>query len=451
MSYKNIRKSIVATIISQLRGKGEIMGSIINISAEYIKKFALSNGTDFVGIASIDRFDGSPEGHHPKDLLKTVRSVIVCGIIVPTGALFAPSTLYHKVIEATHLELDQIAMKVSWEIEKNGGLAVPIPSHAPYYFWDEENQYAMGDLSIRHAAEAAGLGKISKSAIFISKDYGILTRMACVLTDIEIEPDPIADWNPCPEECKLCVSACPVNALQTEKQCTQSICRKNLFSFTLGGVKVEDCRECIKACPWVLKRKGNKVNQECVRTFNIGSIENQSNTPKKVIISTLGPAGTCSEQASLFYINKNNYAGEVVLYSSFEEAVLALKESKSDYVIIPSAYQNIASIIFQEKCHIEIHDVFKLATPSLVIAGKGKDKEVKKIATHASPSSLAKEYYPNAELIISKSNSNSAEMLIANEVDACITTMNCAIKYSLDIIHDFGAIAMGWNVLKRKS
>ena len=176
----------------------------------------------------------------------------------------------------------------------------------------------------------------------------------------------------------------------------------------------------------------------------------QKETLKKIVISTLGPAGTCSEYASQYYIDKNNYDGRIELYPTFEESVAALKYGKSDCVIIPSAYAKLAEIIFQELIFIEIADVFKLATPNLVIANKGDVKEIKKVATHSSPSSLAKNYFPNAQLVLAKSNSEAAKMLLASEVDACITTIMCAEKHSLNVIRDFGGIAMGWNVFKRK-
>lgn len=187
-----------------------------------------------------------------------------------------------------------------------------------------------------------------------------------------------------------------------------------------------------------------------LKKINGISIAKREENPKKMVISTLGPEGTCSEYASQFYINENSHDGRINLYSTFEEAVSALKYGKSDCVIIPSAYTKLADIIFQEQNVIEIADVFKLATPNLVIANRGDVKDIKRIATHSSPSSLAKKYFPEAELVLAKSNSEAANMLSANQVDACITTIMCAEKHAFNIIHNFGGIAMGWNVLKRK-
>lgn len=426
------------------------MNFTCNLSAEFIKRFSIESGVDFVGVASPDRFKGAPEGHQPQDLLKSVRSIIVCGKAVPIGSIFVPGTLNHKVIEMIQLQLDQIALKITQEIEKNGGVAIPIPTHAPYYYWDEERQYGQGDLSLKHAAEAAGLGKIGKSSVFISKDYGILTRLVCILTDVILEPDQFIDWEPCNEDCHLCVDSCPVNAIKADKVCEQALCRRNIFKKTLKGIQFEDCRECLRACPWLFKRPNMAGISQYYRSFNVVNPVQQNNSRENVVISTLGPAGTCSEYAAEFFMNKNKFIGKVSLYPTFEEAVEALKGSNANYTIIPSAYQNLAEIIFQGLDFIEITEVFKLETPNLVIAGTSGKKEIKKVATHSSPSTLAKRYFPDVQLVLAKSNSNAAEMLLADEVDACVTTVSCAKEYCLDIKQDFGSVVMGWNVLKRK-
>ncbi|OPZ91810.1 MAG: Epoxyqueuosine reductase [Firmicutes bacterium ADurb.Bin419] len=203
--------------------------SNIELSAEFIKKFTMENGVDFVGIASSDRFENAPIGHRPVDLLHSTKSIIVCGKEVASGALYSPGTLYHKTVEMVNMQLDKAALKVTHEIEKNGGIAVAISTDAPYYYWDEEKQYGRADLSIKHAAQAAGLGKIGKSGMFISKDYGVYTRMVCVLTDVELEADTLTDWEPCPQNCTLCIDACPTKAIKPECDFEQSLCRQNMF------------------------------------------------------------------------------------------------------------------------------------------------------------------------------------------------------------------------------
>ena len=55
--------------------------------SQEIKAFALSCGVDKVGIASIDRFNESPEGLHPTDFLPGCKSVIAFCVRLPDGAI----------------------------------------------------------------------------------------------------------------------------------------------------------------------------------------------------------------------------------------------------------------------------------------------------------------------------------------------------------------------------
>jgi hypothetical protein len=41
-----------------------------------VKDFAIQKGAHLVGVASVDRFEGAPKGHHPTDLLPGAKSVI---------------------------------------------------------------------------------------------------------------------------------------------------------------------------------------------------------------------------------------------------------------------------------------------------------------------------------------------------------------------------------------
>jgi epoxyqueuosine reductase QueG len=42
-----------------------------------VKDLAHAQGTHLVGIVSVDRFEGAPKGHHPTDLLRGAKSVVV--------------------------------------------------------------------------------------------------------------------------------------------------------------------------------------------------------------------------------------------------------------------------------------------------------------------------------------------------------------------------------------
>jgi hypothetical protein len=64
-------------------------------------------------------------------------------------------------------------------------------------------------LAIRIAGVAAGLGEIGWSKVFLTRRFGPRVRLAAILTDLELEPDPLVEPN---SICKLdmaCVEGCP--------------------------------------------------------------------------------------------------------------------------------------------------------------------------------------------------------------------------------------------------
>jgi prephenate dehydratase len=165
----------------------------------------------------------------------------------------------------------------------------------------------------------------------------------------------------------------------------------------------------------------------------------------KQIISTLGPTGTCSEYASNYYTKLKGIDAEVKLLDSFEHAIEELKCGHANLTIIPSAYAKLAEIIFRNHDKIRLIDVFQLDTPILMLA-KIDSPLIRRIAVHASPVYMVKQFYPEAEFHQALSNADAAQLLLKGIVDACVTTNICVNKYNLKVVQDFGEISMGWNV-----
>jgi epoxyqueuosine reductase len=220
-----------------------------------LKQFALKNGADLVGVASVERFDGAPVGHHPADILPGARAVVVCARRLPGGTLDGPATAYHRALEVVHGQLDVLAYQLALFLEAEGGRAVPVPADEPYRHWEAERSYGRGDLSHRHAAQAAGLGRLGKNSLLITPQYGNRVHLVSVVTDVELAPDPLLDWEPCPKGCTLCVKACPAGALQGDRRVEQAMCRPVVMERLPRGTIIESCRACRRACPAGVKRR----------------------------------------------------------------------------------------------------------------------------------------------------------------------------------------------------
>jgi epoxyqueuosine reductase QueG len=214
-----------------------------------MKTRAIDLGADLVGVASIDRFERAYEGHRPGDILKDATSVVVCAKQIPSGALQGPSTSHQSVMDAVHRLLDEIAFKLSLYIETHcGGLAVPVPADEPYRHWESGRLHGRGDLSHKHAAVAAGLGRLGKNTILITPSLGNRVQLVSIVTTQVLDPDPLLEGDPCVEDCRLCMDSCPTFAIK-DGGVDQSLCRPHTMRKLAKGHVVEDCRVCRRVCP----------------------------------------------------------------------------------------------------------------------------------------------------------------------------------------------------------
>ncbi|HPT72905.1 MAG TPA: epoxyqueuosine reductase [Candidatus Cloacimonadota bacterium] len=216
---------------------------------EEIKSIVIRLGADKCGIASIDRFSSAPEGFHPTDVYSKCKSVIVFLKRMPPEVIIAENPIpYSHTAYLLYSALDQIGLKLCSELGNHGINVLPVPTDVPYLHWDTEKKHGMGIISIRHAAFNAGLGILGRNTLLINREYGNMVYIGAVLLDTEVEPDPIVNDLACPPNCRLCIEACPVQALDgvtvIQKQCRE-------FSSMLHprGWEIYTCNACRKVCP----------------------------------------------------------------------------------------------------------------------------------------------------------------------------------------------------------
>ncbi|MBI2955473.1 MAG: hypothetical protein HYY30_14255 [Chloroflexi bacterium] len=198
-----------------------------SITSQDIKEFLIENkDIDFVGIAPVERFLGAPPTKHPNDLLSEGRRVISIGTRQLNGVIRANDLAWagnrHAIFSYMlygyanmNWMLAQAAFSISRLLEKNGFIAMPIPTSPPN---DSENNVGM--MSNRHAAVAAGLGDIGWNSLLITPQTAGRLRLVSVITDAELEPDPLYEGERIcdAEKCGyLCAKACPVGAISTTK------------------------------------------------------------------------------------------------------------------------------------------------------------------------------------------------------------------------------------------
>jgi epoxyqueuosine reductase QueG len=161
------------------------------MNREEIRKMGLSFGADVVGFAAIEDYK-SKRAPDPKTILPGIRSMVVMGFRELDGGLASDIGRI-----SMHSRIGQMDLTRSCTFHTAKALedrfkirAAPImPSYplnmaAPY-------MGLVADISLRHAAVAAGLGNFGRHNLVISPRFGTRIIFTAVLTDMELASDPV--------------------------------------------------------------------------------------------------------------------------------------------------------------------------------------------------------------------------------------------------------------------
>lgn len=215
------------------------------LTAAMVKEYALNTGLDLIGIANIERFEGAPERMHPAEIFPECRSVIITGRRIPRGT-------YRGIEEGTHWSnytfyaynrlntwfRPKGTYETACYIEDFGWEAVPCYPGVPEAQAQREplRPGAVApdvQMAIRIAGCAAGVGEMGWSKVFLTRQFGPRQRLGMILTDAELEPDPLIpeDQRVC-DRCMSCVPDCPGH-------CIPHVRDNDTVSIEIEGVKFE--------------------------------------------------------------------------------------------------------------------------------------------------------------------------------------------------------------------
>ena len=203
-----------------------------------VKRAALEMGADAVGIGNIERWAGAPLQMDPKQIMPECKSIIGMVFRVERGSLrgVEEGTFFSNYSAMgyggiTYLYMPMTVINLSKFIEDQGYEAIPMGHQSdwrainntgelrPEYSRPTRPGQACPDimLHLRIAAYLCGLGEIGFSKMFLSPQFGPRCRVGVVLTDVELEPDPIYDGPQLCNRCMACVKACPGQCFPTDK------------------------------------------------------------------------------------------------------------------------------------------------------------------------------------------------------------------------------------------
>lgn len=228
---------------------------------EDLKKFCLSVGADFVGIADMTLLaeDGVTEVEEKLKYPYAVSIAVKLDDKILNDIEDSPTKDYADHYREVNKRLDEIAKNIAEHIGNSGFRSFIIPASK---IVDEKN--LAGTLSHKAIARLAGIGWQGKSLLIINPFIGPRFRLVTILTDMPLVPDkPIK--NRC-GGCILCYKHCPATAIKNvntstyyhsrEEAIDLQRCYQKLLNFKMiDGVNATVCGICVKVCPYGRRKK----------------------------------------------------------------------------------------------------------------------------------------------------------------------------------------------------
>jgi len=208
------------------------------LTSQDIKAAAKRMGADLVGIGSIDRWSTAPSQMDPKQIMPRAKSIICLGFRVLRGSLRGVEEgTYFSNYSAmgyggiTYLYMPMTVMNLSKFIEDEGYEAVPMGHQSDWRGIDIKGNIrekysrpvAPGKahpdvmINLRIAGFLCGLGEIGYSKMLLTPEFGPRVRVGIIITDLELEPDPILEPGAHCNRCKACVRDCPGGCIPADR------------------------------------------------------------------------------------------------------------------------------------------------------------------------------------------------------------------------------------------
>ncbi|HIJ57464.1 MAG TPA: hypothetical protein HPQ03_15270 [Deltaproteobacteria bacterium] len=241
------------------------------------EEFARHHGADLVKVASASILnDKAPTGHQPQDFLPQAQSVIIIAIRMFDAALDglpALRPIYTENFYYTSMELNICVNKIARFLVNKGYPSQPIFyseferlfAKRPEKFedLDVKSPIFFDEMSFKHAAVEAGMGRFGLNRLLLTPEYGPRVRLLMILTAAELKNGEKIKEELCnPEACGYrCVDACPPHALKKAwavemgDQLDKISCSNYMF-VELAPLR---CGLCISSCPVGQESRGGKA------------------------------------------------------------------------------------------------------------------------------------------------------------------------------------------------
>lgn len=203
------------------------------MTKETIREFALQVGVDDVGIASAADYH-SPLSPAVEALLPGARSIVVLAYR-ELSTCESPSP---QIAMNGRLDVMEFSRSCNYKVARflereTATRAITVPVSYPLEMSDKTKGSA-GELSLRHAAVAAGLGRFGRHNLVLHPRFGTRVLFTAIVSELDLPSDPPVEEDLC-IGCDVCVKNCPAGALDEEGKTDFLKCLKKSQPYGLGS------------------------------------------------------------------------------------------------------------------------------------------------------------------------------------------------------------------------
>jgi epoxyqueuosine reductase QueG len=208
---------------------------------------------DMVGVARLSNLKDTKLKESALKLLPSARSIVVVGmevypefldLISPERVMGTANLndMYNRHVEYLRGRLTRAAYEIA-RASRNAGLkSLPLSAQGPAV----DGRFLEAVISYKHAAEAAGLGRIGMSSLLVTQKFGPRVNLTVCLTEAILKSTADASLRTC-RFCNVCIAKCPSHALDWPKNDEPYVINKfacRTYIDAAGG-----CSECMRQCP----------------------------------------------------------------------------------------------------------------------------------------------------------------------------------------------------------
>ena len=222
----------------------------------FIQEMKSKLGVELIGVISIEISTSKEFKDRATSLLPGAKSVMVVGkeIYKEVVALLEPfkgageaerGELLGPHSDYLNGRLTKAVYDLSELFRKEGYRSLPLPAAGCPV--DQRSLNAL--FSYKHAAQLSGLGTIGRHSLLITPQYGPRVRLACLLTEIALEPSAMEQKDYC-IDCDVCIRECPAKALEVPER--GEAYAMNKFACRTYRQAGLTCSVCMRVCDEVV-------------------------------------------------------------------------------------------------------------------------------------------------------------------------------------------------------